>query len=321
MRRGKRSHSTPAEKRSNTTNITTGDDFVPISDANVNINVEQLVRSAPEEQKQDASDAGNLQTEPTSLSITNPGAINPASIIQNPIVTEEGFSSETPPRRVTRSMVRAASPSRELPTQPTIVQLRRGRANAVEAGVIQPLQVVNQPVPPFPSLDLLPNVVPASDIIHNLQSIPVVSSTAISTIPTALNTALNVPVQQNNDLIGIISQPITSIAQNPVISSPVNFSQVSQMGTSAAAASAPVGPTQQTDQRISELEAYMKRMESLLIQNLSANHPTITPTVDSTSNLPQNVHTTTSLLPQQGTSSRPGQTTRPDRDSDDKKWY
>jgi hypothetical protein len=51
-RRGKRLHSTPAEKRSNTTNITTGDDFVPISDANVDINVGRLVRSAPEEQKQ-----------------------------------------------------------------------------------------------------------------------------------------------------------------------------------------------------------------------------------------------------------------------------
>jgi hypothetical protein len=163
-------------------------------------------------------------------------------------------------------MVRAASPSRELPTQPTTVQLRRGRANAVEAGVIQPLEVVNQPVPPFPTSDLLPNVVPTFDVIHNLQFVPVVSSTAVPTIPSALNTALNVPVQQNNDLIGIISQPITSIVQNPVISLPVNSSQVSQMSTSAAAASAPVRPTQQTDQRISELEAYMKRMESLLIQ-------------------------------------------------------
>jgi hypothetical protein len=49
--------------------------------------------------------------------------------------------------------------------------------------VIQPLEVVNQPVPPFPTLALLPNVVPAFDVIHNLQSVPVVSSTAIPTIP------------------------------------------------------------------------------------------------------------------------------------------
>jgi hypothetical protein len=103
MRRGKRSHSTPAEKRSNTTNVTSGDDFVPIADANVDINVGRLVRSAPKEQKQDAFDAGNLQTEPTSSSIANPGAVDPSNIIQNPIVTEEGFSSETPPRRDTQN--------------------------------------------------------------------------------------------------------------------------------------------------------------------------------------------------------------------------
>jgi hypothetical protein len=47
------------------------------------------VRSAPEEQIQDASDAGNLQTDPASLSIANPGARD-----QNPIVTEEGFSQD-----------------------------------------------------------------------------------------------------------------------------------------------------------------------------------------------------------------------------------
>jgi hypothetical protein len=127
-------------------------------------------------------------------------------------------------------------------------------------------------------------------------------------------------VQRNNDLICIISQPITSIAQNPVISLPVSSSQVSQMATvsstSAAAVSAPVGPTQQADQRISELEAYVKRMESLLIQNLCAIHNNATPTVDSTSNLPQSVPTTTSLPPQQGTSSRISQT-RLSEDSDD----
>jgi hypothetical protein len=153
-----------------------------------------------------------------------------------------------------------------------------------------------------------------------MQPVPVVSSTAIPTIPSALTTALNVPVQQNNDLIGIISQPISSIAQNPVISLPVSSSQVSQMAsvasTSTAAASAPVGPTQRTDQRISELKAYMKRMESLLIRNLSAIHNNTTPTVDSTSNLPQSVPTTTSLPLQQGTSSRISQT-RLNEDSDD----
>jgi hypothetical protein len=52
-------------------------------------------------------------------------------------------------------------------------------------------------------------------------------------------------------------------------------------------------------------------MESLLIQNLSVNHPTT-----STSNLPQNVNTTTSLPAQQGTSSQIGQS-RPNEDSDD----
>jgi hypothetical protein len=113
------------------------------------------VRSAHEEQKQDASFAGNLQTEPASSSIDKNTIHNPTDTIQNPIVTKEGFSSETPPRRVTRSMVRATSPSIALPTQPTIGQLRRGRANAVETGVIQPLEVVNQPVPPFPTLDAL----------------------------------------------------------------------------------------------------------------------------------------------------------------------
>jgi hypothetical protein len=200
-KKGKRSHSTPAERRSNTTNLTSGDDFVPVTDANTDINVGRLVR-----------------TEPANLGIDNPGVVNPSNIIQNPIVTEEGFSSETPPRRVKRSMVRAASPSNVLPTQPTARQLRRGRANAVEAGVIQPLEVVNQPVPPFPALDLLPNVVPAPNINSNVRPVSVVSSTAIPTIPSALTTTLNVPVQRNNDLIGIISQPITPIVQNPVIS-------------------------------------------------------------------------------------------------------
>jgi hypothetical protein len=60
----------------------------------------------------------------------------------------------------------------------------------------------------------------------------------------------------------------------------------------------------------------MKRMESLLTRNLTASHPNITPTVGSTSNLSQNVPTTTSLAPQQGTSSRIGQS-RPNEDSDD----
>jgi hypothetical protein len=126
FRRGKRSHSTPAEKRSYATNITSSDDFVPIFDDNAAINVGQLVRSTSKEQKQNDSDAGNLQTNPTSLSIANPGAIDPANIIQNPIVTEEGFSSETP-RRIKRSMVRTASTSDFPPAQPVIGQSRRGR--------------------------------------------------------------------------------------------------------------------------------------------------------------------------------------------------
>jgi hypothetical protein len=167
-KKGKRSHSAPAERRSNTTNLTSGDDFVPATDANTDINVGRLVGSAPEEQKQDASDARNLQTESASSSIDNQGAVNPSNIIQNSIVTEEGFSSETPPRRVTRSMVRAASPSHVLPTEPAVRQLRRGRVNADEAGVIQPSEVVNQPVPPIPTMDLLQNVVTASVINTNV---------------------------------------------------------------------------------------------------------------------------------------------------------
>jgi hypothetical protein len=136
-RRGRRSHSKPAEKRSNITKITSSDDFVPV--VVPAIDVGQLVRSVSEEQKQDASDAGNLQTNPTCSSIANPGAIDPANIIQNPTVTEEGFSSETSPRLITRSMVRATSPSDVKPTHPVVGQSRRRKSSAlVETGVVQP---------------------------------------------------------------------------------------------------------------------------------------------------------------------------------------
>jgi hypothetical protein len=51
FKRGKRSYSTPAEKRFNTTSITSGDDFVPIADANADLTLDvgRLARSAPEE--------------------------------------------------------------------------------------------------------------------------------------------------------------------------------------------------------------------------------------------------------------------------------
>jgi hypothetical protein len=154
------------------------------------------------------------------LSIANPGAIDPVNIIQNPIVTEEGLFLETPPRRVTRSMVRAASPSNVPPAQPAVDQSRRGRLRAlVETGEVQPLPAINQPVTPSPFSEPLPIVAPTPVYITNVHPISVVSS---PTVPPAPITVSNVAMQQNN-IIGGNPQPISSVVQNPFATLPVTI--------------------------------------------------------------------------------------------------
>jgi hypothetical protein len=120
--------------------------------------------------------------------------------------------------------------------------------------VVQPLEVVNQPVTPFPTSDPLPIIAPIPINIINVHPVSVVSS---ATIPPTPTTVSNLPIEQKN-IIGPISQPINSAVQNPVVTLSATSSQVSQMATStstlAAATSAQVASVQHTEQRILELE-------------------------------------------------------------------